>query len=66
MVIWARVKIYSVNSRHSINLSSEFVRDSAFPFGIGEELIAKIAGKKIIIEKSHHRHASGERGNKRK
>jgi hypothetical protein len=46
-----KVKIYASKSRHSINLPSEFVRDSAFPFQIGETLTAKIEGKKIIIEK---------------
>lgn len=47
----ANIKIYAVKSRHSINLPSDFVRDSAFPFEVGEELIARIEDKKIIIEK---------------
>jgi hypothetical protein len=47
----AKVKVYSYKSRHSINLPSEFVRDSSFPFKIGEELTAKIEGDKIIIQK---------------
>jgi len=34
-----------------MNLPGEFVRDSAFPFKVGEELIAKIDGNKVIIEK---------------
>lgn len=51
MVNNTKVKIYASKSRHSINLPSEFVRDSAFPFQIGETLTAKIEGKKIIIEK---------------
>ena len=37
----AKVKIYAVKSRHTINLPGEFVRDSAFPFKVGEELIAR-------------------------
>lgn len=47
----AAVKIYAVKSRHTINLPSDFVRDSAFPFAIGEELIARIENGKVIIEK---------------
>ena len=51
MVSQAKVKLYGSKSRHSINLPSDFVRDSAFPFRVGEELIAKIEGGKVIIEK---------------
>lgn len=47
----AKVKIYAVKSRHTINLPGEFVRDSAFPFKVGEELIAKIENGKVVIEK---------------
>jgi len=47
----ATVKIYSVKSRHTINLPSDFVRDSAFPFKVGEELIARIDNGKVILEK---------------
>ena len=32
-------------------LPSEFVRDSAFPFEIGEDLIAKIDNGRIVIER---------------
>lgn len=52
MVSKAPVKIYAVKSRHSINLPSDLVRDSAFPFVAGEALEAKIVDKKIIIEKA--------------
>lgn len=51
MVNQAKVKLYGSKSRHSINLPSEFVRDSAFPFKVGEELLARIEGEKIVIEK---------------
>jgi hypothetical protein len=51
MTSQAKVKIYAVKSRHTINLPGEFVRDSAFPFKVNEELIAKIEGGKVIIEK---------------
>jgi hypothetical protein len=51
MVAEAKVKIYAVGSRHTINLPSEFVRDSAFPFKVGEQLTARIQGSKVIIER---------------
>lgn len=47
----AKVKLYGSKSRHSINLPSEFVRDSAFPFKVGEELVARIEEGKVVIEK---------------
>jgi len=34
-----------------VNLPSEFVRDSVFPFKVGEELVARIKEGKIVIEK---------------
>lgn len=51
MVNSTKVKVYGFKSRHSINLPAEFVRDSAFPFKIGEELVARIDNGRIIIEK---------------
>ena len=51
MVSQANVKLYGSKSRHSINLPSDFVRDSAFPFKVGDELMAKIEEGKVIIEK---------------
>ena len=51
MTAQAKVKLYGSKSRHSINLPSDFVRDSAFPFEVGEELIARIEGGKVILEK---------------
>lgn len=53
MVDKVMVKIYRVGSRHSINLPSGFVTDSKFPFKPNEELIAKIDGKKIVIERKN-------------
>lgn len=52
MVSEANVKIYRVGSRHSINLPSSFVKDSNFPFEPHEELIARIEGKRVILEKA--------------
>ncbi len=51
MVNEAIVKIYKVGSRHSINLPSTLVTDSAFPFKPNEELTVRIDGKKITIQK---------------
>lgn len=53
MVDRAKVKIYGVGSRHSINLPSDLVRDSQFPFSVGEELTARIEKGRLIIEKSN-------------
>jgi hypothetical protein len=55
MVNQAKVKLYGSKSRHSINLPSDFVRDSAFPFKVGDELVAKIEGEKVVIEKRDYR-----------
>lgn len=51
MVNKVEVKLYEYRSRHSINLPGKFVKDSAFPFKPKEELIARIEGNKLIIEK---------------
>jgi hypothetical protein len=51
MTAEAKVKLYGSKSRHSINLPSDFVRDSAFPFRVGEELVARIDGEKVVIER---------------
>lgn len=52
MVSQAKIKIYKVGSRHSINLPSELVRDSAFPFKPLEDLTVKIEGSRLVIEKA--------------
>lgn len=52
MTAQAKVKIYVSNGRHSINLPSEFVRDSAFPLKPLEELVARIDDKRVVIEKA--------------
>ena len=51
MTAQAKVKIYVSKGRHSINLPTEFVRDSAFPFKPLEDLVARIDGKRVVIEK---------------
>ena len=52
MVSSAKVKLYGCKSRHSINLPSDLVRDSAFPFKVNDRLILKIENGKLIIEKA--------------
>ena len=52
MTAQTKVKIYVSKGRHSINLPTEFVRDSAFPFKPLEELVARIDEKRIVIEKA--------------
>lgn len=49
MVLEAEVKIYKVGSRHSVNLPSALVTDSAFPFEPNEPLRVKVEGKKLLI-----------------
>lgn len=51
MVAQANVKLYESQNRHSIKFPKEFVKDSAFPFKVMEELVARIEGDKIIIER---------------
>jgi hypothetical protein len=51
MVNQAKAKLYAVKSRHSINLPSDLVRDSAFPFKPNDSLKVRIEGKRIVIEK---------------
>jgi len=51
MVDKAKVKLYEYAGRHSVNLPSALVKDSAFPFDSGEELQARIEGERLIIEK---------------
>lgn len=52
MVIQTTIKIYKVDSHHSIYLPKDFVSDSAFPFKPKEKLIAKIENKKVVIERA--------------
>ena len=49
MVNEADVKIYKVGNRHSINLPSNLVNDSSFPFEPSKNLKIKIDGKKLVI-----------------
>lgn len=53
MVNKANVKLYEYKSRHSINLPSDFVKDSLFPFEVHEELQARIDDDKVIIERKN-------------
>jgi hypothetical protein len=46
-----KTKLYKVGNRHTIYFSKDFVNDSAFPFIPNENLIAKIEGNRVIIEK---------------
>lgn len=52
MVNEVKVKIYKVGSRHTVNLPSSLVTDSAFPFKPNEELVARIDGKRIVITRT--------------
>lgn len=45
-----KVKVYETGGRFLINLSKYLVMDSMFPFEVGQELIARIDGDRIVIE----------------
>lgn len=51
MVLRAKVKIYAVKSKRTINLPLKLVDDSAFPFTAGEDLVARIDDERLIIER---------------
>jgi hypothetical protein len=48
----AQTKIQEYKSRHTIYLQKDFVNDSAFPFKVGEDLLMKVEGSRIVIEKA--------------
>lgn len=52
MVSKVKSKINRVGSRHTVYLKKSLVDDSNFPFEVGEPLIVRIEGDKLIIEKS--------------
>lgn len=51
MVSKAETKLYKVGSRHTIYLKKPLVDDSAFPFKVGETLVVRIEGDRLIIER---------------
>lgn len=55
MVSEAPAKIYQTGKKqkkHLLFMRKDLVEDSKFPFKPGEELIARIEGNKIILEKA--------------
>jgi hypothetical protein len=52
MVAEVRVTIYEVKGRHLMNLPSQLINDSAFPFEVREELKARIEDGRLIIERA--------------
>ena len=51
MVNKSKTRIYESDSRHSIYLRKDLVEDSNFPFKVGEPLIIRVEGDKLIIER---------------
>ncbi len=51
MVNEAITRIYKSGQRHSIYLRKDLVEDTMFPFEVGEPLLVKIEGNKLIVEK---------------
>jgi len=51
MVLQATTKINkATGSRHTIYLKTDLVNDSKFPFKVGQTLIVRIEGNRLIIE----------------
>ena len=53
MVRQSETKIHKVGSRHTMYLKADLVNDSNFPFQVGELLVVKIEGDKLIVESKH-------------
>lgn len=51
MVKEAETKIYRSGNRHFLYLPTSLVNDSAFPLKVNVKLLAKIEGKRLVIEK---------------
>lgn len=52
MVLQGETKIYKSDGRQSIYLPAGLVKDSAFPFHVGEDLTVRIEGQRLLIEKA--------------
>jgi hypothetical protein len=58
MVLQSATKINkATGSRHTIYLRTDIVNDSNFPFKVGEPLILRIEGDKLIIEREKTQNA---------
>jgi len=51
LVRQSETKIRRVDSRHTIYLKTDLISDSNFPFKVGDPLIIKIEGDKLVIAK---------------
>ena len=47
----AETKIHKVGSRHTLYLKTDIINDSNFPFQVGEPLMVRIEGNRLILEK---------------
>lgn len=47
----SKVRYFATGYKHMIYLPVQLVGDSTFPFKIGDEVVARIEGKKVILEK---------------
>jgi len=50
LVDQVKTKIQQVGSRHSIYLRKDLVQDSSFPLKVGEPIIVRIEGDRLVIE----------------
>jgi hypothetical protein len=51
LVRQAETKIQKVGSRHTIYLRTDIVNDSNFPFQVGESLVVRIEGDRLVVER---------------
>jgi len=45
-------KIHKVGSHHTVYLKKDLVEDSTFPFRVGQVLVIRIEGDRLVIEKA--------------
>jgi hypothetical protein len=61
MVLKATTKISkATGSRHTIYLRTELLNDSKFPFKVGQPLIVRIDGDRLVIEEDKPRGPGGQ------
>jgi hypothetical protein len=46
-----KTKINKVGSRHTIYLQKDLIEDSNFPFKVGETIIIRIDGNRLMVER---------------
>jgi hypothetical protein len=55
MVNEGKTKVYRFDGRHSLYLPSDVVGDDRFPFKVGEDLLVRIDGQRLIVESARRK-----------